>query len=277
MDHAPPRIVTAAELPEVEQLEGLARRVFGEGDRAPGWFRRKLVRECVDPRLSPVAVRAGAALDDPQGWLGYVLVGAPPSRGDAVRTAGTGVHPEARGRGLGGRLLHAAAQLATAAGFGRMELWAEAAVEPFYLRHGFGRVMATVTALGFARGAPPHPALLPPPPWRALDPGEHEVVAWLPEAWTGTERSSRHGLSWATTEGEATAWLSREGIAWLAQRVVAPRVATLPTLATALLERLPTPAPVLLPQLPESAPATRTLWSVGFGPVQRAVLLERRL
>ncbi|WP_266215155.1 GNAT family N-acetyltransferase [Paraliomyxa miuraensis] len=276
MGNAPPRIVTAAELPDPARLELLARRVFGDGDRPEGWFDRKLRRECVDLRLSPVAVHAGASLADPEGWLGYVLVGTPPSRPGAARTAGTGVRPDARGQGLGGRLLDAVAELASRAGLGRIELWSQAEVEPFYRRHRFERVMATVTALGFGRSPRP-PQLHAPLPWRALEPGEHEVIAWLPEAWAGTEPDRRHGLSWSTSGGAVTTWLSREGLAWLAQRMVGFRAAALPELADALLDRLPAPAPVVLPQLPESAPSTRALWASGWQPAQRAVLLERRL
>lgn len=275
------RLVTAAELPAPERLEQLARRVFGSGDRPAGWFCRKLRREQVDLRLSPVAVRAGARVDDPEAWLGYVLVGTPRSRGQAVRTAGTGVLPAARGAGLGGRLLEAAAELAAAAGYARVELWAEAAVVPFYRRHGFVPRLPTVTALAFARGDELHggseAALDPAPPWRPLAPGEREAVAWLPEAWAGSEPDARHGLRWIHPEGPAMAWLSREGIAWLAQRVVAPVTVPLPRLAHALLQRLPAPAPVLLPQLPERAPETAALLAAGFCAAQRAVLMERGL
>jgi GNAT superfamily N-acetyltransferase len=269
-------MVAAAELGDPGRLEGLVRRVFGDGDRPAGWFHRKLRRERVDLRLSPVAVRAGADPQDPAAWLGYVLVGTPPSRGDAVRTAGTGVRAEARGHGVGGLLVAGAAELAAAAGHRRMELMAEAAVVPFYLRHGFVPVLETLTALAFARGS--EGALGPPPPWRALAPGEREVVAWLPEAWEGTELAARHGLAWTSTAGgPATVWLSREGIAWLVQRLVAPADRPLPALAAMLQERLPAGAPVVLPLLPARAPATLALLDAGFVAVQRGVLLERPL
>lgn len=271
-----PRIVTAAELPGWERIEHVAERVFGPGDRPAGWFRRKLRREHVDPRLSPVAVRAGAEPGDPDAWLGYVLVGTPKSRGDAVRTAGTGVVAAARGQGVGGRLLGAVAELSAAAGYRRVELWAEAAVVPFYRRHGFVPVVPTLTALAFAEG-PPSPELEPAPPWRTPAADEREAVAWLPEAWVGTDAAARHGLSWIHPEGRAQAWLSREGIAWLAQRVVAPRAVPLPALALALRSRLPAPAPLLLPQLPAHDPDTAALLASGFAVAQRAVLLERRL
>ncbi len=268
------QIVLASALGDPRGLEALARRVFGDGDRPAGWFERKLRREHVDPRLSPVAVRAGADARDPAAWVGYVLVGTPPSLRPAVRTAGTGVVAAARGAGIGGRLLAAAAELAAGAGHRRMEVLAEAAVAPFYRRHGLVPVGATVTALGFGCGGPPGPA----PRWRSLAAGEHAPVQWLPEAWHGTEPAARGGLEWSTPAGRATAWVSREGTAWLVHRVVAPRAATLPTLAAALLRRLPAPDPVLLPLLPADAPATRELLqATGFTAAQRGVLLERSL
>jgi GNAT superfamily N-acetyltransferase len=272
------RIVTAAELGDPGRLEALARRVFGDGDRPAGWFDRKLRREQVDLRLSPVAVAAGAEARDPDAWLGYVLVGTPGSLGDAVRTAGTGVVPRARGRGLGGRLLADAVERCASAGRRRMQILAEAEVTPFYARHGFSLVTPTVTALGFARGTAEPPPLEPPGPWRALERGEHEPVAWLPEAWEGTELAARHGLSWSSAWGPARAWLSREGVAWLVQRLVAPeRGDALPALADALLRRLPAGAPVLLPLLPAEAPVTRELLASGWAPAQRGALLDRPL
>jgi GNAT superfamily N-acetyltransferase len=273
------RVIPAAELGDPGRLETLARRVFGEGDRPAGWFHRKLRREHVDPRLSPVAVRAGAEASDPEAWLGYVLVGTPPSLGDAVRTAGTGVLPGARGQGVGGQLLQTAAWLAKGAGYRRMELMAQAPVVPFYVRHGFVPVLATVTALAFARGPVTPPG--PPPPWSALTPSQHEAVAWLPEAWEGTDPAARHGLSWTSARrgsgGLVTAWLSREGIAWLVQRLVAPLGSALPELAAELLARLPAGAPVLLPLLPATAFATRELLDAGWNAAQRGVLLDRPL
>jgi GNAT superfamily N-acetyltransferase len=277
MDRAPrARTITAAELGDPGRLEVLARRVFGDGDRPAGWFPRKLRRDQVDPRLSPVAVEEGADPHDPAAWLGYVLVGTPPSLRGAVRTAGTGVVPTARGRGLGGLLLAAAAELAARAGYRRMQILAEAEVASFYVRHGFSLAMPTVTALAFARGTVYGP-LDPPPPWRVCRPGEHEPVAWLPEAWEGTELAARRGLAWDTAHGRVTAWLSREGVAWLVQRLVAPASEALPALADGILQRLPAGAPVLLPLLPAAAPVTRELLAAGFVAAQQGTLLDRSL
>lgn len=270
------RTITAAELGGLARLEGLARRVFGDGNRPAGWFERKLRREHVDPRLSPVAVAAGGDPHDPAAWLGYVLVGTPPSLGDAVRTAGTGVVPLVRGRGVGGRLLVAAMELARDAGHRCMQILAEAEAVPFYARHGFETVTATVTALSFARGPGREPAA-PPRSWRALGPGEQAPVEWLREAWEGTEASARHGLGWQATHGRVTAWLSREGTAWLVQRLVAPAGEPPTALAESILARLPAGAPVLLPLLPADAPATHELLASGWVVAQRGALLRRSL
>lgn len=268
--------ITAAELGEPDRLEGLARRVFGDGDRPAGWFARKLRREHVDPRLSPLAVAAGGDPHDPAAWLGYVLVGTPPSLGDAVRTAGTGVVPHARARGVGGRLLVAAMALARVAGYRRMQILAEAEAVPFYARHGFATVTPTVTALAFARGPVREPAAAPRS-WPALGPGEREPVAWLPEAWEGTEPPARRGLAWQATHGRVTAWLSREGTAWLVQRLVAPAGEPTTALAESILARLPAGDPVLLPLLPADAPATHELLASGWVAAQHGALLERSL
>jgi hypothetical protein len=133
-----------------------------------------------------------------------------------------------------------------------------------------------VTALAFARGTVYGP-LEPPPPWRVCRPGEHEPVAWLPEAWEGTELAARGGLAWDTAHGRVTAWLSREGVAWLVQRLVAPASEALPALADGILQRLPAGAPVLLPLLPAAAPATRELLAAGFVAAQQGTLLDRSL
>lgn len=270
-----PRIVPASALGDPSRLESLARRIFGQGDRPAGWFGRKLRRERVDADLSPVAIRADADARDPEGWLGYVLVGTPPSLGDAVRTAGTGVRPSMRGRGIGGRLLDAMQRRVSAAGFGRVELLAAPAAVPFYLRRGFSMRHATTTALGFGRGT--SAALEGPPPWCAPRPDQHEPIVWLPEAWAGTERTHRAGLRWRSPAGPVTAWLSREGRAWLVQRLVAPRGIALVPLAAALRARLPAGSPVLLPMLPTDAPQTRALLDEGWSEAQRGALLERRL
>lgn len=267
-----PRIVPASALGDPRRLEPLARRIFGPGDRPAGWFSRKLRRERVAPELSPVAIRADAPVHDPEAWLGYVLVGTPPSRADAVRTAGTGVRPDARGQGVGGRLLKTVLRWSQAAGYRRVELLAEHATLPFYRRHGFSIRYPTVTAVAFGHAT--RSAWVPPPPWVDPGPQEHEPVAWLPETWAGTEPARRRGLRWRTSAGSVTAWISQEGVAWLVQRLVAPRSVPLDELATTLRAQIPMAAPLVLPLLPAEAPATRVLLDAGWSAAQRGALLE---
>lgn len=274
------RIELAQALPDLRVLEPLARRVFGRGDRPAGWFGRKLRREQVRAELSALAVRAEAAVEDPEGWLGYVLVGTPASLGDAARTSGTGVVPAARGRAIASRLLDAVARACRDAGYRRLQLLAEARLVPFYRRRGFDAGRPTVTALGFATGDGPgrgRDGFGPARPWRPLEPGEHTRVAWLPEAWAGTEAPARRSCAWNHAGTQVTAWISREGQAWLVQRLVSRGPATLATIAAGLLARLPRASPVLLPLLPADDPQTRALLDDRFVAAQRGSLLERLL
>src|SRR5690606_11591897 len=50
------RIASAAEIGGAARLEGVWLRAFGAGDRALGWFARKLARERVTDELSQVAI-----------------------------------------------------------------------------------------------------------------------------------------------------------------------------------------------------------------------------
>ncbi len=276
MGEPAPRIVPLSQLGDPLRLEPLARRIFGDGDRPAGWFGRKLRREWVDAALSPVAMPADTTDDDLGAALGYVLVGTPLSRGDAVRTAGTGVDPRARGTGLGARLLDAAAQWVAQAGYQRIELLADEAVRSFYEHRGFSRVRATVTTLAFGR-CEDDDRLCRASPWRTPQPHEHAPVTWLPETWDGTEPAARAGLRWEESAGTVHAWLSREGTAWLVQHLVAPVDLSLTVLAAALLERLPAGAPVLLPLLPADDAATAQLLESEWSAIQRGALMEREI
>lgn len=253
-------------------LEDLARRIFGEGDRPAGWFPRKLRRERVDPTLSVLALRPGAEVSDRDAWLGYVLVGNPESLEDAARTSGTGVVPAARGRGLASALLDDAARRCRNAGLRRLELLARAELVPFYLERGFSRRRSTVTVVGFGDADEAEP-LAPPRSWRPLRPDELEPIAWLPEAWEGTEATAR-GMCELDS---ATAWLSREGTAWLVQRLVLREQWSPVDAIEALRRRMPRGAPLLLPMLPPDAAWTQALLDRGFAVAQRAALLERSL
>lgn len=269
------RIVSAAELGGAARLQGLAEQVFGAGDRPRGWFTRKLRRERVDDALSVVAVDPAHPTEDPAGWLGYVLVGVPPSLGDRARTSGTAVVSQARGRGVATELLNAASGRCRDAGIRHLQLLAEAAVLPFYLQRGFRLVHPTMTALSFGRATAA--SLTSAPAWDSPTEAQHELVAWLPEAWSGTDAEARRGCEFEVEGRSVQAWLSREGVAWLVQRIVASEGAPLPSIAGGLLDRLPHGAPVLLPLLNADAPSSAALLDAGWVAAQRGALVERSL
>ena len=278
------RIVPLDTLPQPRRLATVAEAVFGAGQRPDGWFARKLRRECVDTSLSPVAIDPDRDPDDVLGWLGYVLVGTPPSLGHAVRTAGTGVLESARGAGIGGALLSRAAYLAAAAGYGELQLLSAPERVSFYVRHGLAVSEERVTLVRPSVG--PRDAALPGPlPWDGLGQarGSDVLVQWLPEAWAHTEAGVRHTV--ALPHGFAH--VSDEGRALLVHRCVAS--GDPPAVLQSLLERLPGGRPVLLPLLPVSpadppsplsdrvSTITSTLREHGWHPIQAATLLRRRL
>lgn len=232
-----PRIVALAELGDPARLQPLAEAIFGAGDRRPDWFVRKLAREHVDPRLSQVATDGDA--DDPARWLGYVLVGTPPSRAPAARTSGTGVRADARGHGLGGALLHAAVTAAAHAGIPALELWAEHDRRSFYAAHGFVVRRTFETWLTFARGRERDE--LPTP--TAFDrPGSRVVGEFLREAWEHAD--ARHSFD----HDGVLVHLAREGVAHAIHRILAaPEVSDAGIVAALdrVIERLPAAAPVL--------------------------------
>ena len=285
MTSAPPvRIVPLDTLPQPGRLAIVAEAVFGAGDRPEGWFARKLRRECVDTSLSPVAIDPAVDADDVRGWLGYVLVGTPPSLGDAVRTAGTGVIEAARGRGIGGALLARASYLAAAAGYGELQLLSAPERVSFYERHGLCVAQERVTLVRPSSG--PREQTLPGPgpwngPWNGPSNGPsngaapvepaHVLVQWLPEAWAHTESSRRHTI--ALPDGFAH--VSFEGRALLVHRCVAAGdpVATMQSLLAAL----PGGRAVMLPLTDRVSTITRALLEHGWHPIQAATLLRRRL
>jgi GNAT superfamily N-acetyltransferase len=221
-----PIIVEAGAVGSLARLEPLARRIFGEGDRPEGWFARKLDRECVDPSLSRLAIRDGGDLDDPGAWLGYALVGRPPSLPGTARTAGIGLVPSARGRGLGRRLCEAVQGAARSHGLHRLHVPAEAALAPFYARLGFREHRRVQTLLQFGSG--PSTDLGAPAAWD--DHGGGVVVsAWLREAWERTPAAMR---GTARLRG-STFHVAREGMALACHRcVVDPALSTEDAAAT---------------------------------------------
>jgi hypothetical protein len=240
----------------------------------------------VDAKLSMVAVRqdAGREATDPSTWCGYVLVGTPPSLSGAARTAGTGVVPEARDLGLGGRLLDAACAAAASAGLRTVLTLATDETAAFYAAQRFARVREIVTALAFARGPRGEvreAAEAWTPPGVVLGNTHVEACAWLEEAWEGTEGPLRHTLA-ITTPGGSRAWLhvSREGTAFLSHRVLVPcgrppRENVAKVMAE-LLDRLPADRPVLITGLDPAAAATRALLQDDWDVVQRGHIMVRQ-
>lgn len=266
-------VVPASEVGDVVRLEALARDVFGPGQRPQGWFARKLRREHVDPALSRVAVASGCAPQDAGAWLGYVLVGTPPSLGTAARTAGTGVLARARGHGIASALLDAAAQATAASGRAHLELVAEAPTEAFYRARGFVVVRRLVTVLEFGRGAPPGRRIAAASAHEDED-GATELdlgSALLPEAWHGTEATARHCIR---TAG-ARARITDEGRAALVHGVGADDRVSLDAALDEVLDALAPARPALLAMLDEVSPITARLQSRGWSPVQRGTLLRR--
>jgi GNAT superfamily N-acetyltransferase len=257
------RVIPAAMVGDPLRLASLVARVFGEGDRPAGWFARKLARERVDLALSQLAIDGDA--EDPGAWLGYVLVGAPPSLGGRARTGGTGVIPTARGRGIGSMLLSAARAAARARGISALQIVAEHGRQGFYEKAGFVPVRGWDNVLAFARGG----AAAPAPAAR----GWHEVVgseraAWSPEAW----EVAHEAATWSSPD--ATIHASREGTATILHRLCARDDASARAAVATLLDRLPAATPVVVPGVDPVSSITQMLSMLGFVTVQRATLME---
>ncbi|MEM6994916.1 MAG: GNAT family N-acetyltransferase [Myxococcota bacterium] len=269
-------VVALSRLGNPKRLAQVAEAVFGTRDRPPGWFARKLRRECVDPSASPVAIAAGTDPTEPAGWLGYVLVGAPPSLGFSARTAGTAVVASARGRGIATALLDAAVRGAQALGRARLQLLADPELASFYRRCDFALVHDVVTLVRPSRGDRDR-RLAPGQPWddlRIAEAANATVQQWLPETWRGTEDRLRHTLD----RDDLGAHISREGRALVVHRLLARAGAVAPNQAArALLGLLPQGHPVVLPLLPEVSPITDALLADGWHPMQRAQLMSRSL
>lgn len=266
------RIVALADLDDRGQLAALAERAFGKGSRNADWLARKQYREHVDPRLSRVVIDGDP--DDDDAWRGYVLVGTPPSRAPAARTAGTAVDPRVHGRGLGTALVHDAAQACRARGFTALELWAEHDRVGFYERLGFTTQLAFDTLVAFAEG-PVDGALPAAQPW---DPAGTmslvELHAWLPEAWTRTPIAERCTVR----DDDGLAHVAREGVAFVVHRTlsfadVLAAPARVLAWFDALLRRLPASAPVCLVALDRVSSITRALREHGWSVAQRGCVM----
>ncbi len=269
------RVVSAASIGALAALQPLAEQVFGAAARHPTWFRRKLVRECIDPALSQVAIRDDAPPGDPRGWIGYILVGRPPSGLPGARAAGAGVLAPWRRRGVGTALLDAAATDAAAHGARILELSAQRELESFYVDRAFAVQQRVTTLLSFARG----PGLGATAAGLDADDGRIELHGFLPEAWSRSPPDERSVVR--TTVPGVVHWLCREAQAIAVHRTTIARAAAGTDAAcrsfAALLEAMPSPTPVLALAMPEVSSITASLRDAGWTDIQRSTVVHRRL
>lgn len=263
------RVVPATEIGGVARLEALFVRVFGGEQRPPGWFARKLRREVIDERLSVVALESSFDPQDPAGWRGFVLAGAPPSLPGRVRTAGTGVLAPARRRGIGRALLEAVRIAGRSSGLRRLRIHASRPEAPFYVTCGLVPVTEQTTVLAHGRGAVTVPWGTPRP-WDVAAPGQI-LGGWLAEAWARTDAALRASVTLAPNGG--VGHVSREGQAHVVHRIRHPSDWSADRAANALLARLPMGVPVFIPAV-DAAVARESLAPRGWIAVQPSTVME---
>jgi ribosomal protein S18 acetylase RimI-like enzyme len=260
--------ITGAEgLAELAALERTAEAVFGRGDRRPGWFGRKLIREGVEAGLSSVAVEpSGAGPIAPAQVQGYALIGRAPSLGAVARGAGVGVLEAVRGRGLGRALLEHALARAGAAGCEAVEFLAEPTCVDWYIAQGFQVIAEQLTLLAYGTGEQPLERAATAPPRAAA------LWSWIPEAWERTPASER---TFVEIDG-ARFWLTREGRAWLVHRCELDDPREPDRHVAALRRRFDRDTPLLLYPCPAASEWVAALSRAGFGAAQRSFVVQRR-
>lgn len=194
------------------RLEPLARAVFGQGQRPHGWFEQKLRRECVLPTRSMLLTQSQDATDS-DAWVGYGLLGRPPSLGAWARTAGIGLIPAWRGKGLGAALVESLQDAARQDGAEGLLIPASPDAVPFYERCGLnrGKTTHTLWATGVGQEAP----VQGPEPWDSPCPGPMRS-GWFAEAWERTPAAGRQTLR--LRDGAERFDVSMEGSAQVALR-----------------------------------------------------------
>ncbi|MBK8264206.1 MAG: GNAT family N-acetyltransferase [Nannocystis sp.] len=258
---------------DLTALEATARAIFGEGERRPGWLARKIRREAVVPGLSVIVFEVGR----PEVVIGYALVGQPVSLPGVARTAGVGVLPGWRGRGVGRLLIAEVRRLAAAAGLAGLEVLADGRSRGFFAGLGLRERAASWTLLAAGLG------LHAGPRGRARaweQAGMSAFSEWLAEAWTGTPEGSRWSLAIGGGAG-GVAHVSAEGRAWLVQRLLLPPrasgAAAVVRAAAAVRAYAPRGAPTLLYGCPAGAPATAALLRGGWSRVQEGFVMRAEL
>ncbi|MEM6295623.1 MAG: GNAT family N-acetyltransferase [Myxococcota bacterium] len=263
------RVVSAAAIGDLNRLEPLARAVFGEGRRAPQWFHRKLYRECVAADASVLLTRADDPRDD-AGWVGYGLLGWPPSLAPVARTAGIGLIPGERGRGLGRRLVTALCDAARNGGATAIHIPAPPDRVSFYARCGLQAADPTVTLLSFGLHDDSRPHRVED--WQSPTPGPI-VIEWLADAWQRTPAHARY--TWRTNDGAHRFDVSIEGRAHVVQRWTAAPGADVLAGTEAWRRAVPSGAPALLQDLPAVSSITGSLETAGWARVQTTVMMRR--
>lgn len=278
----PLRIVPALEAGSLAELEPVARAIFGDGNRPRGWFERKLKRECVDPRLSMVAVRGDHGSLSTR-CVGYALVGTPPSLHPIVRTAGIGVVPALRRRSLGARLIRAAVEEVRKHDYRAIRIPADVARLGFYLEQEFEPLRSDVSLLSFGRGSLINGSSDIEPwgrdcPWSRRR--ERPVSQWLEEAWALTPASDRTDIELTAHRTTLRALISKEGIARVLHRVLVTGPgddATVVRLFDALKDKIADGAPIVVVGVPERGRLTQHLLDAGWTVAQRVRVMERHL
>jgi GNAT superfamily N-acetyltransferase len=252
-----------ASIGDAARLEALARSVFGHGQRPDGWFTRKLHRECVVHSRSIVVSRSRDP-GDAAGWVGYGLLGRPPSLGTTARTAGIGLDAAWRGRGLGQRLVHGLITQARHDDADALLIPSSTDARLFYERCGLKPAEVTHTLLAFGRGASIDPTV---EPWDAATPGPMRS-GWFREAWEHTDARStarvrggrdRFDVSFEGTAHVAMRWTSIDGS---------------PDGPQAWLQTVPAGTPALLHELPADAPVLRRLLDADWTVVQTTIAMR---
>ena len=283
-------IVGGEAIAELGDLEVLAERVFGRGERRPGWFRRKLVREGVEPLLSALLVEGAPALATVRG---YALVGGAPSLGARGRGAGVGLVPELRGRGWGGRLLRAVRARARAAGLEELQFLADDDRVAWYQREGFAVARRELTLLATAAG-PQRSAIGTADPGddsqggsdgqghgrTRVEPAVHQPAAWtwVPEFWRRTPAGERGVIELGAAPWRGRAFWSREGRALLIQRLELGDAAAPEQVAKAVAElrhSFAGPRPLLLYPCPATSAWLPQLLAAGWQVAQRSFVVAR--
>jgi len=269
------KLTVVADIGSCAALEPLALRIYGARNRPSGWFGRKLARERVDPMRSMLAICHDAEPGDAEAWLGYLLIGTPPSLGPIARVAGIGVLPVARRYGIARAMLDRAALELSSCGFSGLRVLVEPSLRAFYRQCGFEERQQTGWCLAFGTGNEVAPS--PPRDWTPsgvqLGRTHGELFATTPEAWqAATARTT-------ILHDGTFAHVSQEGTCMVVHRVLTVLSGHSGAHATAfvtanLLGEFASGVPVLAPL---DSRNEQVLGQAGWTVVQRAWMMDKAL